>query len=295
MDQKDQLAERFEECRPYLRGVAYRMLGSLSEADDAIQEAWIRLDRAASEQIEDLRSWLTTVVARICLDILRARRARDEEVGLSRLPEPILTDEDSHDPEEQALVADSVGLALLIVLETLTPGERVAFVLHDVFGVEFAEVARILGKSEEAARQMASRARRRVRDAAPSPDKDVEAQRAAVDAFLAASRAGNFDALMAILDPSVVMRLSLTPAGGPPGAPITIEGAEDVARRVMTNGAPFAHLAKHVFVNGALGVVVGPRDDPISVVGFTVSNSLIVELDLIVDVGRAAAAAQQTR
>ena len=239
MNERDQRAERFEEHRAYLKGVAYRMLGSVTEADDAVQEAWIRLDRASAEAIEDLRSWLTTVVARICLDILRSRRARDEDIALSRLPEPIITDEEARDPEEEALVADSVGLALLIVLETLSPGERVAFVLHDVFGVEFEEIARILGKSQQATRQMASRARRRVREAAPEPDRDIEAQRAAVDAFLAASRAGSFDALVSILDPNAVMRLSLAPAAGPPGALITVHGAENVARRVIANGAPF--------------------------------------------------------
>ena len=213
MNERDRLADRFEDNRPYLRGVAYRMLGSVTEAEDAVQESWLRLDRSAADGIDDLRAWLTTVVARICLDVLRTRRGIGEGTELTRLPEPIVSDEQEHDPEQEAIVADSVGFALLVVLETLTPAERVAFVLHDVFGVTFDQVAPIVGRSTAAARQLASRARRRVRDAAPMTETDPGAQRQAVDAFLAASRAGNFEALLAILDPEVVMRISLAPAG----------------------------------------------------------------------------------
>ena len=283
MNERDMLADRFESCRPFLHGVAYRMLGSVSEAEDAVQESWLRLDRSTADGIDDLRSWLTTVVARICLDVLRARRTRDDGIDLARLPEPILSDELADGPEQQAIVADSVGLALLVVLETLSPAERVAFVLHDVFGVSFDEVAPIVGRSPEAARQLASRARRRVRDSAPAREPDLVEQRRVVDAFLAASRAGSFEALLEVLDPDVVLRVSLAPAGIGAGAPVTVSGAHEVARHVLANGTPLAHLSHPVLVNGSAGLVVGPREDPISVAGFTVARGRIVEIDLIAD------------
>ena len=279
MNERDRLADRFEDCRPYLRGVAYRMLGSVSEAEDAVQESWLRLDRTAADGIDDLRSWLTTVVARICLDSLRARRARDDGTDLTRLPELIVSDDDGTDPENEAIIADSIGVALLVVFETLTPAERVAFVLHDVFGVSFEEIAGIVGRSPTAARQLASRARRRVREGAPASEMDLGAQRKVVNAFLAASRAGNFEALLEVLDPGVVMRIALVPAGA--GAAITYSGAEAVAHQVLLNGTPLAGLAQPVLVNGSAGVVVGPRDDPISVVGFTVAKGRIIEIDLV--------------
>jgi RNA polymerase sigma-70 factor (ECF subfamily) len=258
------------------------MLGSVSEADDAVQESWLRLDRSSSTEIDDLRGWLTTVVARICLDILRARRGPQEGIDLDRMPELIVTDELTRDPEQAALIADSVGVAMLVVLETLSPAERVAFVLHDVFGVPFDEVAPIVGRTPTATRQLASRARRRVRTDARVPEHDVQAQRRVVDAFLAASRAGDFDALVRVLDPGVVMHVALTSEG----APTTVRGADDVARHVLANGTPLAHLAQPVLVNGAAGLVVGERDEPISVAGFTIAGGLIIELDLIADPAR---------
>jgi RNA polymerase sigma-70 factor, ECF subfamily len=205
MDERDLLAEHFEESRTHLRAVAYRMLGSVSEADDAVQESWLRLGRSDTDQVENLPAWLTTVVARVCLDILRSRKSRREEPLGAHLPEPIVSSEDGLDPEHEALLADSVGLALLVVLETLTPPERLAFVLHDMFAVPFDEIAPIVGRSPAAARQLASRARRRVRGAAPAPDADVARQRQVVDAFLAAARDGDFDVLLAVLDPDVVL------------------------------------------------------------------------------------------
>ena len=210
MNDRDVLADEFERCRPQLRAVAYRMLGSLTEADDAIQECWFRLDRSESG-IDDLQAWLTTVVGRICLDMLRARRARRDEIGGVWLPEPIVTDVPGADPESDAMMADSVGLALLVVLDTLGPAERVSFVLHDVFGMSFDEIAQVLGKTPAASRQLASRARRRVRDASLAPPSDPAEQRRVVDAFLAAARSGNFEALLSVLDPDVVFRSD----GGP--------------------------------------------------------------------------------
>src|SRR5829696_8183999 len=206
MDEHDGLAERFEANRPHLRAVAYRMLGSISEADDAVQESWLRLSRSGTSGVENLGGWLTTVVARVCLDMLRSRRSRREEPLGVRVPEPIVSREGGIDPEHEALLADSVGLALLVVLETLTPAERLAFVLHDMFAVPFEEIAPIVGRSTAASRQLASRARRRVRGAATVPDADLNRQREVVDAFFAASREGDFDALVAMLDPDVVLR-----------------------------------------------------------------------------------------
>jgi RNA polymerase sigma-70 factor (ECF subfamily) len=280
VDDREWLAERFEEHRPRLRSVAYRMLGSSAEAEVAVQEAWLRLSRTDASAVENLGGWLTTVVGRVCLDLLRARRARREDAVGERLPEPIVTLDGDGDPEREALLADSVGLALLVVLETLTPAERLSFVLHDMFAVPFDEIAPIVGRSPEATRQLASRARRRVRGAAPPPDPDLERQREVVDAFLAASRAGDFDALVAVLDPDVVFRLDRGPER-------VVEGAEAVARTVLARGSRFAPQARPALVNGAAGVVVGsPR--PFAVVAFTVVAGKIAALDLVSDPKRLA-------
>jgi RNA polymerase sigma-70 factor, ECF subfamily len=274
-----QQADQFELHRTHLRAVAYRMLGSLSEADDAVQEAWLRLSRADADAVANLRGWLTTVVARVCLDMLRARRSRREDLVGTWLPEPILsTDED--DPAHQAELADSVGLALLVVLDTLSPAERLAFVLHDMFGVPFEEVAPIVERTPAAARQLASRARRRVRGAAPTPDPDLARQREVVAAFLAAARAGDFDALLEVLDPDVVFRVDR--GRGPRAQPPAV-GAEAVAREVLSRGTRFAPLGRPAIVNGAAGVVIGPLERPAAVVGFTVAGGRIAAIDLIID------------
>jgi RNA polymerase sigma factor (sigma-70 family) len=269
--------QEFERNRGHLQAVAYRMLGSTSEAEDAVQEAWLRLNRSDTETLENLGGWLTTVVARVCLDMLRARRARREEYVGSWLPEPIVSVEDG--PEEEALLADSVGLALLVVLDTLTPPERLAFVLHDMFAVPFAEIAAILDRSEPATRQLASRARRRVQGAAPQTHPDLREQRRVVDAFLAASRAGDFEALLNVLDPDVVFRVDT----GPRGDRIPVTGAEDVARSILARGTRFAPHARPAIVNGNAGAIVVPVDRPIAVVGFTISRGRLVEIDLIAD------------
>src|SRR3989440_4037953 len=257
--------EEFERNRRHLQAVAYRMLGSASEAEDAVQEAWLRLSRSDTEAVENLAGWLTTVVARVSLDMLRSRRARREDYVA--LPEPIVTIE--NEPEDEAVLADSVGLALLVVLDALTPAERLAFVLHDMFGVAFDEIAAILDRSEAATRQLASRARRRVRGATPRTDPDLREQRRVIDAFLAASRAGDFEALLEVLDPDVVFRID---AGGvAPRARPPVEGAEAVARQVVARGTPFAPLARPALVNGAAGGVMGRGARPFAVVGFTVA------------------------
>lgn len=275
------LAERFEANRPHLRAVAYRMLGSLNEADDAVQEAWLRLSRSDAGEIDNLGGWLTTVVARVSLDMLRSRRSRREESLELQMPDPIVSRAEGLDPEQEALLADSVGLALLVVLERLNPAERLAFVLHDMFSVPFDEIGRMVGRSPDAARQLASRARRRVRGEAPVPDSDLAEQRRVVDAFFAAARDGDFDGLVAILDPDVVSR-----GGGPDGF-VEIRGAEAVASRALT----FARLAPYVrpaLVNGAAGAVVAPGGRPFAVLGFTVRGGRIVELDALADPGRLA-------
>jgi RNA polymerase sigma-70 factor, ECF subfamily len=274
----DPLTEEFERQRRRLHAVAYRMLGSASEADDAVQECWLRLHRTGAGGVENLGGWLTTVVARISLDMLRARRARREDYVGSWLPEPLVLADAEGDPAEQALMADSVGLALLVVLETLAPAERLAFVLHDMFGVPFEEIAPIVDRSPTAARQLASRARRRVRGGTPIPDADLRAQRAVVDAFLAAARAGDFDALVAVLDPDVVFRADIGPAGRPP-----IVGAEAVAHSILARGRRFAPLARPATVNGAPGFVVGPERAPIAVAGFAVVDGRIAAIDLVAD------------
>jgi RNA polymerase sigma factor (sigma-70 family) len=281
MDEHDDwLAQRFEENRTHLRAVAYRMLGSLSEADDAVQEAWLRLRRTDASTIEHLDAWLTTVVARVSLNMLRSRRAHPEEPLDVVVPDPIVDRVDGTDPEHEALLADAVGLALLVVLETLSPPERLAFVLHDMFAVPYDEIAPIVERSPEAARQLASRARRRVQGGNAAPDADLDAQRKVVDAFFAAARDGDFDALVAVLDPDVVLRSD----GGVvrPDASMIVRGAPDVAGRALT----FARLSPFVrpaLVNGAAGVVVAPRGRPFSVMGFTVRNGKIITIDVLAD------------
>jgi RNA polymerase sigma factor (sigma-70 family) len=287
MDEQDWLAQRFEEHRSHLRAVAYRMLGSISEADDAVQEAWLRLSRSETSGVENLGGWLTTVVGRVCLDMLRSRTSRrvvplGEPLG-TRVPEPLVSRADGIDPEHEALLADSVGLALLVVLETLTPAERLAFVLHDMFSVPFEQIAPVVGRSPTAARQLASRARRRVQGEAHVPDADLATQREVVDAFLAASREGDFDTLLAVLDPDVVLRID----GGAVRAGLSreVRGARAVAEQTLTFSrlSPFVRPA---LVNGAAGVVVAPRGRPFSVMGFTIRGGKIVEVDILADPAR---------
>jgi len=284
VDDHDWLAERFQAHRTHLRAVAYRMLGSLSEADDAVQDAWLRLSRADTSGVDNLGGWLTTVVARGCLDRLRARASRREQPLGVHLPEPILSPDDGPDPEQQALLAEGVGLALLVVLETLTPAERLAFVLHDTFAVPFDQVAAIVGCSPTAARQLASRARRRVKQHATVPDADLARQRAVVDAFLAAARDGDFDALVAVLDPDVVLRADR--GAVPLGASRVVRGARAVAEGALTF-ARLGRFARPVLVNGAAGVVArAPDGQPFSVMGFTVRRGKIVEIDILADLAR---------
>jgi RNA polymerase sigma-70 factor, ECF subfamily len=284
MTNDDWLIEQFEAHRSRLRAVAYRMLGSLSEADDAVQETWIRLNRTDADSVDNLGGWLTTVVARVCLNVLRSRQTRREEPLGVRVPDPVVSREDGTSPEQEALLADSVGLALLVVLEMLTPAERLAFVLHDMFAMPFDEVAGIVGRSPTATRQLASRARRRVQGAA-TPDTDVSRQREVVDAFFAAARDGDFDALVAVLDPDVVLRSD----GGTsrPAASVELRGAATVASQALM----FARLSPFVrraLVNGAAGVVVAPHGRPVSVMGFTVRDGRIVEIDAVADPERLA-------
>ena len=279
MGDNDLLAGEFERHRARLRAVAYRMLGSISDADDAVQESWLRLSRSDSEAIANLPGWLTAVVARVSLDMLRSRRARQEDYVGSWLPEPVVSVEG--DPEYEALLADSVGLALLVVLDSLAPAERLAFVLHDMFAVPFSEIAPIVGATPTAARQLASRARRRVRGAAPVEDADLAQQRELVDAFLAASRDGDFEALMSVLDPDVVFRIDV--GGSGPRAREPVVGAEAVARQVLARGRPFARFARPAIVNGSAGLVVAPGGRPMAVVGFTSARGWIVAIDLIAD------------
>jgi RNA polymerase sigma factor (sigma-70 family) len=278
MDEREWLTEGFEEHRTRLKAVAYRMLGSLSEADDAVQEAWLRLNRT-DEEIDNLGAWLTTVVARVCLNILRARDSRREEAMGPRLPEPIVDPEGGTDPEHEALLADSVGLALFVVLEKLSPAERLAFVLHDVFAVPFDEIAPIVDRSPDSARQLASRARRRVRGA-PVPDADLQAQREVVDAFFAASREGNFERLLEVLDPDVVLhadRGALTPGGR-----FELHGAEAVVKQARFYSR-LDLVMRPALVNGGPGVVTFRDGKPFSVGGFTVRNGRIVEIDFLAD------------
>jgi RNA polymerase sigma factor (sigma-70 family) len=290
MSEGDWLAERFEEHRSHLRAVAYRMLGSLTEADDAVQNAWERVSRAGADEVENLGGWLTTIVARVCLNMLRSRRSRREESLEVRLPDPIVTPVGNSDPEEETLLADSVGLALQVVLETLTPAERLAFVLHDMFDLPFDEIAPMVGRTPEAARQLASRARRRVKGAeVHAPDPDLGRQRAVVDAFFAAARAGEFDKLVELLHPDVVLRADFSPMR--PAASMVARGAEAVLRQARLGANPAAELHP-ALVNGAAGVVVTVRGRPYAVMAFTVVDGRIVEIDGIIGaerVGRVAA------
>ncbi len=290
MTETDWLAGQFEARRPHLRGVAYRMLGSLSEADDAVQDAWIRVSRAETEGVSNLGGWLTTVVARVCLNRLRARRVRREESLETHLPDPIVAPDGLPGPEEEALLADGVGLALQVVLETLAPSERLAFVLHDIFGVPFEEIAPMVGRTPTAARQLASRARRRVKGAeARTPDSDLAAQRRVVDAFFAAARDGDFEGLLAALDPNVVLRID----GGTafPAASMVLRGASAVARQAAKGLKSWFRrpgtAVRPALVNGAAGVIVFMDDRPVNVMGFVVSAGRIVEIDAISEPERA--------
>src|ERR671939_607117 len=277
MDESKWLADRFEEHRAHLRAVAYRMLGTLSEADDA----WLRLSRSEASEIENLGGWLTTVVARVCLNMLRARNVRREESLEVHLPDPIISPEGEIQPEEEALLADSVGLALQVVLDSLAPAERLAFVLHDMFELPFEEIAPMIGRNPAAARQLASRARRRVKGAkVPEPDPDLARQRVVVDAFFSAARGGDFDALVALLDPNVVLRADFGPWR--PAASRVIRGAAAVARQARLGANPAAQLHP-ALVNGAAGVVVTVRGRPFVVMAFTVAAGKVVEIDVIGD------------
>jgi RNA polymerase sigma-70 factor, ECF subfamily len=278
VNEQEWLAERFEVDRPQLRAVAYRMLGTLSEADDAVQEAWLRLSRSDASGIENLSAWLTTVVGRVCLDMLRSRKARREEPLAGRLPDVLVDRVDGIDPEHEALLADSVGLALLVVLETLSPPERLAFVLHDIFAMPFDEIAPIVDRSPEAARQLASRARRRVRAERTVPDEDLETQREVVDAFLAAARDGDFDRLVALLDPDVVLRADFGPVEGSQ----ELRGVDAVASQAF-GYAQVGLEMRPVLINGVAGIVTFLHGQRFSIGAFTVRNGKIVELDFLVD------------
>jgi RNA polymerase sigma factor (sigma-70 family) len=277
MDEHDWLAERFEANRSHLRAVAYRMLGSRSEADDAVQEAWLRLSRADTREVENLGGWLTTVVARVCLNMLRSRTSRREEPLGVRLPEPAASSDNGADPEHEALMADSVGVALLVVLETLAPAERLAFVLHDMFGVPFDQIAPIVERTPTAARQLASRARRRVQGRATVPDADLARRRQVVAAFLAASRDGDFDALLALLDPDVVVRADSAAVRA--GASAEVRGAAAVANTFLGR----ARAARPALVDGAVGAVWAPGGRLRAVVDFTIADGKIVEIGLVAD------------
>ena len=283
MQERDWLAEQFEQNRIHLRGVAYRMLGSLSEADDAVQESWLRLNRADTSSVENLGGWLTTVTARVCLDMLRSRKSRHEESLEGRLPEPVATHTKNKDPEAEVLLADSVGLALLVVLDTLAPAERLAFVLHDMFDLTFEEIAAIVGRSPDAARQLASRARRRVQGKPRVPSTDLRRQRKVVDAFLAAARSGDMKSLLALLDPQVVLRFDRFAV--PKGAPAELRGADAVANRAVLGGA---RAARPMLVNGDVGVVGAPRGHLRMVCRFTISGGKVVAIESVADPERLA-------
>lgn len=286
MTENEFLADRFEEHRTRLRAVAYRMLGSLAEADDAVQDTWIRLSRGGTDDVENLGGWLTTIVARVCLNMLRSRTARREEPLAVYVPDPVVISVGHFQPEDEALLADSIGLALLVVLDTLTPAERLAFVLHDMFHFPFDDIAPMIGRTPAAARQLASRARRRVKGAdVAAPESDLARQRTVVDAFFSATRGGDFDALIAVLNPDVVVRID---AGAKhPAASMVVRGAAAVARQALTGLRPIfvgpAAEVRHVLVNAATGVVVTFDGQPVTLMGFTVAGGLIVEIDAIAD------------
>jgi RNA polymerase sigma-70 factor (ECF subfamily) len=278
VDETDRLAEQFEAKRGHLRAVAYRMLGSPAEADDAVQDTWLRVSRAGTDGVDNLGGWMTTIVARVCLNMLRSRNVRREESLEGRLPDPVISPAGEDEPEAQALLADSVGLALLVVLDALTPAERLAFVLHDMFDLPFDEIAPMVDRSPAAARQLASRARRRVRGA-DIPDPDLTRQRAVVDAFFLAARGGDFDALVGLLHPDVVLRADFSP-GRP--ASMVVRGAVGVARQARLGSDPAAQLHP-ALVNGAAGVVITREGQPHVVMAFTVVDDLVVEIDIIAD------------
>jgi RNA polymerase sigma factor (sigma-70 family) len=286
--QDAELARVFEQHRRHLRAIAYRMLGSLAEADDAVQETWVRFAAAGTGGVGNVTGWLTTIVTRACLNVLRARAARPEQPAGMHVPDPIAVHADNAapDPEQEALLAESVGLALMVVLDALTPAERVAFVLHDVFGVPFSEVGKLVGRSEQAARQLASRARRQVREAGPStPDVGLPQQRAIVDAFFTAAREGDFDRLVELLDPDAVIRAD----GGParPGASVVMRGAAQIARATIATASPLADFTP-VLVNGVAGMLITVRGRPVSLIAVTVTGSQITALDGITDLDRLA-------
>ena len=282
MNKSEELGKLFEEQRGHLRGVAYRMLGSASEAEDAVQEAWLRLNRSDAEAINNLEGWLTTVVARVCLDLLRSRKAKREEALDEIVVEPTAPKEDSTNPEQEALLADSVGVALLVMLDTLAPAERVAFVLHDVLDLSFDEIASIVGRTPAAARQLASRARRRVRGGETSPSTDLKSQRPVVDAFLTALRAGDFQGLLAVLDPDVYVHVDIP---GVPGGPTEIRGAEKWARGAVA----FSRMVQSVsiaVVNGGVGLIFAPGGRLTRALSFKISGDKIVEVEVIGDPDR---------
>jgi RNA polymerase sigma factor (sigma-70 family) len=282
MEEQEWLAQRFEEHRGRLRAVAYRMLGSLSEADDAVQEAWLRVSAAESGTVQNLGGWLTTVVARVCLNMLRSRQSHREEPIGPHLPEPIVDRADGTDPEHEALLADSVGLALLVVLDTLSPAERLAFVLHDIFAMSFGEIAPIVERTPAAARQLASRARRRVQGEPTMPDADLDRQRAVVKAFMAAARAGDFDGLVAVLDPDVIVR---TDMGRMIGGSRSARGAAAVARQALSYSGR-GLLTQAALINGVPGAVTTLNGRPIAVGAFTVRKGLVVAIDILADTER---------
>jgi RNA polymerase sigma factor (sigma-70 family) len=286
--QDAELARVFEQHRRRLRAIAYRMLGSLAEADDAVQETWLRFASAGTDGVGNVSGWLTTIITRACLNVLRARAARPEQPAGMHVPDPIAVhaDDAAPDPEQEALLAESIGLALMVVLDALTPAERVAFVLHDVFGVPFSVIGELVGRSEQAARQLASRARRQVREAGPStPDVGLPQQRAIVDAFFTAARAGEFDRLLELLDPDVVIRAD----GGParPGASVVMRGAAQIARATIATASPLADFTP-VLVNGVAGMLITVRGRPVSLIAVTVTGSRITAMDGITDLDRLA-------
>lgn len=286
--QDAELARVFEQHRRHLRAIAYRMLGSLAEADDAVQETWVRFAAAGTEGVRNVGGWLTTILTRACLNVLRARAARPEQPAGVHVPDPIAVyaSDTAPDPEQEALLAESVGLALMVVLDALTPAERVAFVLHDVFGVPFAVIGELVGRSDQAARQLASRARRQVRQAGPStPDVGLPQQRAIVDAFFAAARAGDFDRLMELLDPDAVIRADGGPVGA--GASVVMRGAAQIARATIATASPLADFTP-VLVNGVAGMLITVRGRPVSLIAVTVTGSRITAMDGITETGRLA-------